>query len=803
MADAGDGWQTVLPTKNSGIERLSRSQLEAYERQVLKEWEATRGHWSGIGKHTGTTPQDFAEAKKIHTRFKPAHDNRVLGSGTFGVVEKVNFFHNNKTVCVARKHIQYRRNVSIQALREEAHVMEKLDHEHIVRLVGTYCVRHNELYLLLWPIAVCNLDSLFNDLDLLKLGHGDRDDIIGRLLALDLQDLDAIEHGPAAAQTTSRQGNCPLDFLRRIVGCITRAVAYCHEAEIRHLDLKPSNILLNPGRVYLADFGISKDVHGRDHTMTIGPQGTPKWRAPEIHSRDEWSQQAADVYSLGLVFLNIATVLYGGNMADFDAVVADLTAQGRAEKLEQYYPKLEAMALATQQVVDANAPSFSPKHIVGLTSRMLSTDRSQRPRMKDVETELVELGGIDQIYHSSCCKKNSRFVTELLNNKLRKLIDEKNRLEAEKSRLQAEFEPLAKRLGVLERVGETYESRLRNEKAAQAKYNANLQQQLENERNERKRLEALLAAAQQRRPARPGIPLPASAERRLSAGSPAPCGLTMRTRRTHPLTTSSANGPTSSSQPQQKSTSPTVTFSSRPSYAAAMGTSASRVISPPSLRQSTLNVSVPDSPKPPSTSPSPDLAGYPLRSRTSGSRLPRAINPATPIRSNTPILYRDPSSTESTQHSMSSSTFSRLSSSRLYESAAETSVAGTPIIGSPEVNGAGHDRKPSNAHIFIPPSHVDGPDPEADQQHIAVGLGLGIMDRRESVTKDSSIRDTASIASSVAAPGTASPLPSGSVLSSPRGLYAVPDRQGGVKVPSLPTAKSWADVAARRQMKVG
>jgi len=45
--DLDDGWQTVLPTSHHGVERLSRPQLESYERQVLKDWESSRGHWSG------------------------------------------------------------------------------------------------------------------------------------------------------------------------------------------------------------------------------------------------------------------------------------------------------------------------------------------------------------------------------------------------------------------------------------------------------------------------------------------------------------------------------------------------------------------------------------------------------------------------------------------------------------------------------------------------------------------------------------------------------------------------------------
>jgi len=760
------------------------------------------------GKHTGTSQQDFAEAKKIHSRFKSAHDG-VLGSGSYGVVEKVNFFHNNKTVCLARKHIQYRRGYTIQFLREEANVMEKLDHDHIVKLVGTYCVRPNELFLLLWPVAVCNLDNLFNDLDLLKLGQGDRDDIINRLQTLDLHDLSGVERDRHTGQLLTKQGTCPLSYLRQIMGCITRAVAYCHGANIRHLDLKPSNILLSPGRVYLADFGIAKDVNNRDRTMTMGQQGTPKWRAPEIHSsRDEWSMKAADVYSLGLVLLNIATILYGGNMAEFDAVVGDLTARGRAEKLAQYHAKLEALALATQDVEDTNAPSFGPKHIVHLTWQMLSPDPSKRPVVDQVDTELVELGGIDQIYHSPCCKKSSRFVIDRMNARYRQAVHERDRL-------RSEHAPLLKRLEALEGMNETYESRIQKERRTQAENIAKLQEQLEKERNERKRLEAQVAVAQPgfKKPARPAIPI--SAERKLSigGGSPAPNGLIMRTRRTHPTTVAQANAsgciPSPSPLPQRISA-PTVTFNTRLSYSqTAAAASAPRVVSSSAIRKDSLIYpQIPGSPSPMAGpgSPSPDTAGFPLRSRNSGSRLPQPVNPATPIRSNTPALHRDPSSTDSTQLSMSSSTFSRLSSSAYPESAAETSVAGTPAIGSPmadDANAGRGSRRPSNIHEFIPPNHVDGVNGYTDAQHEAPGLGLGIMERRESITSDAaSARGTASVVSSAAFPGTASPLLSGSALSSPRAVHAVPDMQGGaIKVPSLPTAKSWADVA-RRQARV-
>lgn len=743
------------------------------------------------GKHTGTSTQDFTEAKKLHQRLKSAND-RVLGSGSYGVVEKVHHFHNNKTVCLARKHIQYRRGYSIQLLREEANVMEKLDHEHIVRLVGTYCVRPNELYILLWPVAVCNLDNLLNDLDLLRTGQGDRDDIVSRLHTLDLQDMSAIEGTRQPGQPQGGRGNCPLDYLRQIMGCITRAVSYCHQTHIRHLDLKPSNILLNPGRVYLADFGIAKDVNSRDHTMTMGAQGTPKWRAPEIHSsRDEWSMKAADVYSLGLVLLEIATVLYRGNLADFDVVVGDLTSWGRAEKLAQYHPRLEAMALATQEVEDAHAPSFSPKHVVGLTARMLASEPSKRPVVDQVDTELVELGGIEQIYHSSCCKRSSRFVTDRINTKYRQAVDEQNRL-------RIAHAPMAKRLEVLERMEETFISRIDNERKAAAEKLANIQTQLEKERNERKRLEGLVADMQQPgRRHRPSIPLPTS-ERKLSTGSPVCGGLTMRSRRTHPFTSPPSEIPSPSHASQPRFPAATVSFAARPTYSQA-AVSAPVIPTALPLRRDSVARVTSDSPGSTTVpaSPNADSGGFPMRSRNSASRLPRAVNPATPIRSGTPALARDPSSTDSTQLSMSSSTFSRLSSSRYAESAAETSVAGTPALGSPDVNGiraggGGESRRPSIAQEM-----AMSEDRPVDAQSIASGVGLGIVERRESVTsRTGSVRDAAS---AVAVP--LSPVLTGSVLSSPRSGYAFLETQGDapVRVPSLPTAKSWADVVRRPQ----
>ncbi|KAL2264608.1 hypothetical protein VTJ83DRAFT_7118 [Remersonia thermophila] len=856
--DAGAGWQTVMPTTFAGMMRLPFAQLEECERRIVEEWEASRHHWSGLGKHLPL--DDSTEAKKLHERFKLASDI-PLGSGSFGVVQKVQFSANNRSICLARKLVRPpHRRYPIQLLREEANVMEKLSHEHVIKLVGTYCIQ-SSLYLLLWPVAVCNLDILIGDIDSLRTGQGDKEDIVGRLHSLDLKDLDAIYQPRAALKSTTNngQGNCPIEFLRQVMGCITRAVAYCHNENIRHLDLKPSNILLNPGRVYLADFGIAKDVHDRENTMTRGMQGTPKWRAPELQQcREDWSMKAADVYSLGMVLLSISTTISYGPLDEFDAMLCDVSRDGRIEKLNEFLRKIEALALATQAFEDVNAPTFGPKHPVELIRRMVSKDPSTRPVISQVDAELVELGGIDQAYHSHCCKWSSRFVTKRLNAKFKEAVEERNRLRAERERLN-------KRLQVLEAKDATYESRILHERKLQADNVAKLQAQLDKERAERKRLEAQVAELQQsRRPPRPGIPRPAT---EIAINTSTGALTTVRTRRTHPVPTpETAPQRPPTTRVQQPSPAPSATSGARLSYsqtaaaaAAAAAAATVKAISRTPSRRGSLIPSPLPSPAigagpSPSHSPSAELVGYPLRSRPSGSRLPLAIHPTTPIRSITPsTMHRDPSSTDSTQYSMSSSVFDRLSGSKtsLAEPSSAVSTPPVPTTSIKTTKGSGtvldmrraaspppKEREPSTERGRSRERRLSNEGEEMGplSPRIGHGLGLGLTDpdqeldreirdkgevreRRESVVSKSSgvaigtgsvvngggesVQDSASIASFLAgAAAAASPVLSASVLSSPRGGFASLSVASGGSggrgpVPPLPTGKSWAEIARR------
>ncbi|KAG6015052.1 hypothetical protein E4U43_005821 [Claviceps pusilla] len=660
MGDYDHGWTTVGGRNHgqlrSGHGPTLEAQLEMQDCAIIAAWDRD-AHWPGIDKPLF----DGSEAKKFDNKLIKLHD---LDQGAFGKVDKV--MHGS--VCLARKRIPRRRGFSIEDLRQEGLTMRKLDHRHIVKLVATYAPRSHELCLLIWPAAICNLTRLLDDLECLRINDGDRDDIIERLTALDLTDLSAIDN---TASTVVDQylgptsEKCPLGYLRTIVGCVARAMAHCHANDVRHLDIKPSNILLRPNRVYLADFGISRDVSGQDQTTTDSMPGTERWRAPELYGDHGCSMQLSDMYSLGLVYLNIATVLYDVRLVEFDETLSYSPRISREEqlvlregKLKAHLERLTAQALIRPPFMFTceGQETVRPRPLTHLISRMVATNPRQRYSAAKADEKLSMLGGINQIYHGQCCKRPLPWVENKWDRKFANLLA-----------LQRENDVQRKRIMELEGMDKTYETRLEQQREKHEQDIDRLQNLLKKSEERCQRLELEFSDRRRRlhssrashahdslRPAlstgRRNIP---SSHQALAPPGVVRLGVTANTKPTLQRdsgvfkTVNTAVVATSRQQQTQRSQSNIAFTSKRTGEKLRMHQSS------PVVTQSSAAKHTPEQQRSPSISG--NLSGYALRSRGSGSKLPL---PVTPRRSTTPNLNSDQSMTDS---SMASSIFSRQS----------------------------------------------------------------------------------------------------------------------------------------------
>ena len=193
-----------------------------------------------------------------------------------------------KRIHLARKTIFCsKRFTKQQAIEEVAH-LEKIQHSHIIRVIGTYTIG-KELSILLYPVAEYNLEVFLQELR---------------------------EH--CGSTTYTQPGS--LMLLKDFFGCLSNAVAFIHSKMTKHMDIKPKNILVrkvpgkigshrSPWKVYIADFGIARSYSSIAASETEGPtMFTRRYAAPEVVEQDRRGLQA-DVFSLGCVFVEIGATI--------------------------------------------------------------------------------------------------------------------------------------------------------------------------------------------------------------------------------------------------------------------------------------------------------------------------------------------------------------------------------------------------------------------------------------------------------------------------------------------------------------
>jgi serine/threonine protein kinase len=116
-------------------------------------------------------------------------------------------------------------------------------------------------------------------------------------------------------------------------------MAYLHEHNIVHRDLKLDNILIDPSdknRIKIIDFGFSiKATAEQKLTLFCG---TPHYMDPDISRKRDYNGHAADVWALGVILF----ILLTGKLPFFGEYEQDLYRKIQAGKFQ--FPQAQVPA---------------------------------------------------------------------------------------------------------------------------------------------------------------------------------------------------------------------------------------------------------------------------------------------------------------------------------------------------------------------------------------------------------------------------------------------------------------------------
>lgn len=201
-------------------------------------------------------------------------ERNLLGAGAMGIVYQGYDVDTGEQVAIKRVVDKYANNPDIRfRARQEADLM--FSHPNLVEMLGCCEVAHEygPIFIISRFVQGENIDIFINN-HVRSLPHAER-----RICELFFPVLDAL--------------------------------AYIHQKGIIHMDIKPSNIMMEQGRnIRLMDLGIA-DVSDTINSSTSGLMGTPKYAAPEQFSDSTMSSQltpATDIYEAGVTLYELLTL---------------------------------------------------------------------------------------------------------------------------------------------------------------------------------------------------------------------------------------------------------------------------------------------------------------------------------------------------------------------------------------------------------------------------------------------------------------------------------------------------------------
>lgn len=230
---------------------------------------------------------------------------RVIGQGGMGVVYEAEHEALGRRVALKTLPPTILRDPKlVERFRREARAAAGLHHTNIIPV---FDVGQDE-------------DVCFYTMQFIE-GRG-LDEVYRELVKLDASGSDASHFfsqlsGDSQASPSSGSENKKKPYYQSIAKLgadVADSLAYAHERNIVHRDVKPSNLVLdNSGVVWLADFGLAKtdDV---DLTATGDFIGTARYMAPERFKNR--GDHRVDIYGLGMALYELLTLRKAFDTAD-------------------------------------------------------------------------------------------------------------------------------------------------------------------------------------------------------------------------------------------------------------------------------------------------------------------------------------------------------------------------------------------------------------------------------------------------------------------------------------------------------
>jgi len=259
---------------------------------------------------------------------------KYLGEGKTAIVYRAHYEPLNRTVAVKvlQPHMTKIPAV-LRVFQQEGKAVAILDHENILKIYDVGEDR-GHYYMVL---------ELLRGKDLLKV-------------------LEDAEGGTLPLETA-------LDYTKQAA----RGLAAAHRKKLVHRDIKPQNLLLEPGgSLKIVDFGLAAEAEG---AFAGGKLGTPHYMAPE-QCRGEGAVTETDIYALGITL--------------FHLLVGAPPFSGRKTKEEIIEGHLKGIRFEPEKI-----NKDVPRAAGDLIRRMTRMDASARPSAREV-IELIEGFKVDR-----------------------------------------------------------------------------------------------------------------------------------------------------------------------------------------------------------------------------------------------------------------------------------------------------------------------------------------------------------------------------------------------------------------------